>query len=77
MNALDSSQSRQWLPPLRPPARNEAVTCERCGAFGAYAWDGMALCLDCYAAQCSCCNEFEGRTQAPIVQSAQSELSHS
>ena len=50
-----------------PPAVNstssdvrfdESATCERCGRFGAYAFDGQAFCTDCYATRCSCCPEF-------------------
>ena len=37
----------------------EDVTCERCGAHGAYLWDGAALCLQCTIEQGSCCSEFE------------------
>lgn len=36
------------------------LTCHACGKFGAYAFDGEALCADCYQARGSCCaGEFE------------------
>jgi hypothetical protein len=37
------------------------VTCDGCGCFEAYSFDGEALCADCYAGRGSCCSaEFSG-----------------
>jgi hypothetical protein len=35
------------------------LTCDTCGKFGAYAFDGENLCLDCYQSCGSCCAERE------------------
>jgi hypothetical protein len=37
-----------------------AITCDRCGCFGAYAFDTAQLCADCYETRGSCCPEFGG-----------------
>jgi hypothetical protein len=37
---------------------DERATCERCGRFGAYLFDGEALCAECYETRGSCCPEF-------------------
>ena len=50
-----------------PDCRNDAAAvtadpdkaCDKCGAFGAYVWDGVNLCLQCYTEQGSCCAESE------------------
>ena len=37
------------------------VVCEACGCFGAYPFEGEALCGECYAGRGSCCSaEFSG-----------------
>jgi hypothetical protein len=44
--------------PLRP---DPSATCDACGAFGAFPFDGETLCADCYAGRGSCCSaEFSG-----------------
>ena len=40
------------------PSFDEGAVCDRCGKFGAYAFEGRTLCTDCYAQSCSCCPEF-------------------
>jgi hypothetical protein len=37
---------------------DENLVCDRCGRFGAYAFDDEHFCTDCYATRCSCCPEF-------------------
>jgi hypothetical protein len=34
-------------------------TCEACGKFGAYAFDGASLCPECYQTRGSCCSEID------------------
>lgn len=37
------------------------LSCDACGVFGAYAFEGEALCGDCYANRGACCSaEFSG-----------------
>jgi hypothetical protein len=37
------------------------LNCDACGRFGAYAFEGEALCGECYAGRGSCCSaEFSG-----------------
>lgn len=36
-----------------------SATCDACGRFGAYCFDGEWLCADCYEARGSCCAEFD------------------
>lgn len=38
----------------------ESIACATCGKFGAYEFDGLHLCDDCYAQRGSCCAEFSG-----------------
>ncbi len=40
-------------------AADPELPCDKCGKFGAYAWDGATLCLRCYTEQGSCCAERE------------------
>jgi len=35
----------------------EKAACEVCGRFGAYLFEGKALCGECYEASGSCCQE--------------------
>ena len=44
-------------------ALNPNLTCERCGRYGAYEFDGERLCADCYELRGSCCPEFGGDDQ--------------
>ena len=37
---------------------DENTTCERCGRFGAYRFDGENVCAECYELRGSCCPEF-------------------
>ncbi|ACB76160.1 hypothetical protein Oter_2879 [Opitutus terrae PB90-1] len=37
---------------------NADVACEECAALGAFVFDGIALCVRCYAEKGSCCPEF-------------------
>jgi len=37
--------------PVRP---SDELTCDGCGRFGAYAFDGRALCEDCCATAGTC-----------------------
>jgi hypothetical protein len=46
---------------------DENATCEKCGCFGAYGFDGKVLCLDCYGEHGSCCSELEARKQEAVV----------
>lgn len=41
---------------------DEATPCSACGRFGAYLFDGKALCSDCYQSRGSCCAECEMET---------------
>lgn len=58
----------QPIPPPPPspskPVFDEAADCDACGAFGAYALDGITLCLACYTGRGSCCAEAEERPPA-------------
>lgn len=36
---------------------NENIPCAECGRFGAFPFDGIALCGDCYEQRGSCCPE--------------------
>jgi hypothetical protein len=40
------------------------ASCENCGCFGAYGFDGKVLCLDCYEQHGSCCHEAGIRDEA-------------
>jgi len=52
-------------PPVPPqpekPVCDRDAPCDECGTFGAYALDGVTLCLACYTARGSCCAEAEER----------------
>ncbi len=52
--------------PSAPPPIREDVVCERCGVYGAYAWEGATLCLQCTIEQGSCCPEFEGDSRPTV-----------
>ena len=41
------------------PIEDPAVTCDECGAFGAFTFAEKKLCLACYTARGSCCAESE------------------
>lgn len=41
-----------------PVQLNEQITCDVCGKFGAFEFDGRKLCADCYESSGSCCPEF-------------------
>ncbi len=51
--------------PSPSPVPRPEVVCERCGVYGAYVWEGAALCLQCTIEQGSCCPEFEGTSREP------------
>jgi hypothetical protein len=36
---------------------DENIPCAECGRFGAFPFDGVALCGDCYEQRGSCCPE--------------------
>ena len=38
-------------------AHEPEIICSECGRFGAYAFDGVELCVDCYQQRGSCCAE--------------------
>lgn len=40
------------------PVVNPDAICDECGASGAFAFDGVTLCVRCYAEKGSCCPEF-------------------
>ena len=40
---------------------DENLTCDACGRFGAFDFDGEHLCAECYAERGSCCVEFGGK----------------
>ena len=42
----------------------ETASCDVCGRFGAFEFDGRKLCPDCYEGCGSCCPEF-GRKEEP------------
>jgi hemoglobin len=63
------------IPPYTKPALDPTATCERCGAFGAYALDGATLCLACYTERGSCCAEREeGGTDSKRAVSRRSDI---
>lgn len=37
---------------------DKEATCEACGRYGAYLFEGKTLCADCYETSGSCCPEF-------------------
>lgn len=39
---------------------SEDTVCDRCGKFGAFRFDDIALCEECYEGAGSCCLEFGG-----------------
>lgn len=43
-----------------PPAFVPDVTCDACGAFGAFEFADQKLCQSCYTERGSCCAEFGG-----------------
>lgn len=45
-------------PVCSPPVADANATCDECGAFGAFAFDGVKLCVRCYTEKGSCCPEF-------------------
>jgi len=42
--------------------KDEQLTCDKCGRFGAFDFGERKLCPDCYGTSCSCCPEF-GRAE--------------
>lgn len=38
--------------------KDEQLTCDKCGRFGAFDFGEKKLCADCYGTSCSCCPEF-------------------
>lgn len=65
-------------PPDQPTRRGAAptfepdATCDTCGAFGAVAFDGIRLCVSCYAERGSCCTEFGAAPETDVPGSAPS-----
>lgn len=45
---------------------DENATCESCGVFGAYLFDGKHLCAECYGARGSCCSESDPEAACDI-----------
>lgn len=45
-------------PHCAPPVADPNAACDRCGAFGAFAFGDVKLCLNCYTEKGSCCPEF-------------------
>ena len=46
------------------PAVDANIACDECGAFGAFVFDGVKLCSQCYSEQGSCCHEFSSGPHA-------------
>ena len=47
-----------------PFPKDDSVTCDRCGRFGALEVNEQHLCEDCFALCGSCCPEFEEEAAA-------------
>jgi len=58
MTQSDSSQKIRQTTCTPRPAVDTAIACDECGAFGAFAFDGVNLCPACYSEKGSCCPEF-------------------
>ena len=44
---------------MSAPGFQSETICDECGRFGAYAFDGQTLCVDCYQQRGACCAERE------------------
>lgn len=55
---IQSAMPNPAKPTCEVPKVDPALVCDECGAFGAFEFGGVTLCVDCYAGKGSCCPEF-------------------
>ncbi len=52
---LSAPMDHNFAMPVPEPVRpSEEITCDVCGRYGAYAFEGRSLCADCCATAGSC-----------------------
>lgn len=55
---MKTSSSDRPVSICTSPVADPNATCDRCGAYGAFAFADTSLCLQCYTEKGSCCPEF-------------------
>ena len=53
-----NAEPKQPTQACAPPLEDANAACDECGSLGAFAFEGVRLCLRCYSERGSCCAEF-------------------
>ncbi len=52
-----STEPESFPPACSPPLADPNAVCDECGVFGAFAFESVKLCVNCYVEKGSCCAE--------------------
>jgi hypothetical protein len=54
-----------------PPVEDANAICDACGSLGAFAFDGVELCLRCYSEKGACCADSGKDDETTVRQSGE------